>query len=245
MSTPDSSSCASCAQPVLHSDATLFCRGCGWKIHAVCLKGPKLCPRCSKPLVTPSRAAKFEGNRARAKRAIEYRITASCVGGGLYVSTLAAALQMTPGAWNPAWLGIPFGTWANTAVCLLSALMAMAFVRLRRPSLAMAAVSYLSLVGCGFLIGAVCSFSFLTGEHWAFLQKLSLPIAATPMGVAIFAWWEFGRWKSIPGDSGGIALDSSESMLAPLMEVLQNVVPLFWGPPGKDETDTSRKQRKK
>ncbi len=209
---------------------TQFCRGCGWTIHASCQSGPKLCPSCAKPLSTPAAAATISSNRAVAKRAAEYRVAAATAGGALFALLTGTGLQAVTDAWPQGWLAIPFGIWIHGAVSLMAILTAAVFVRVRHPGVAKAALALLTILSLAFFPGAGACLSKIIGlEAPGLLRLFGLAVAAAPMVMASVGWYEFGRWKSIPGDSGGIRLRLSDSSLGGIMEGIAGVAPLALG----------------
>src|SRR6187401_1939462 len=113
---PASRACSNCKETVADEQKTLLCRGCGFVVHETCHKGPKLCPKCTKPLVTPKQAAGYAESRAQAKRKLEYRVSALTVVCVLIAVILAVLLQTTTKGWPEGWLGIPGGLWDYAGV---------------------------------------------------------------------------------------------------------------------------------
>jgi len=228
---PGSHTCAACRETIAGEQKALLCRGCGYVAHETCHKGARLCPKCTKPLVTPKQAAGFAESRAQAKRKLEYRVSALAVVCVLISVLGAVLLQTISSGWPTGWLAIPGGLWVYAGIGIFVILSAAAFVTLRRPAIAITALLLTSALAIGFMPGANVCLGQLFGRGPAILSRLSLVISAAPMCIVLAAWWELGRWKQIPGDSGGVKLKQSESALAAVMEALASGLPAavsFW-----------------
>jgi len=158
------------------------------------------------------------------KRRIEYRLAALLTINALFMSLAATILQTLTRAWSVGWLDLPFGTWIHALCGGFVLLFAAAFLRACQCGLALAGLLASTVMAVGFIPGANVCLSDLLLDSTGLIGKLTLLFSLLPIGIASATWWEFSKWKQVPGDSGGVRLSLGESKLAGVMESLSTVV---------------------
>lgn len=195
--------CQLCREDMEAADR-LICRICTWSIHPRCVKGPRLCPKCAKPLVTAAASAEFDSRRDAARRAAERTVAAFLVIGGLWIAGCAAALDKSPPM--PArWLGITIGTWALVPAGLAATALGIRFYLSRVTVWGQTGLLLYSAAAVFFLIWAYAGLHDLAKRTMPELAPFVNYIAAGPLYSAPGAWFFMRKRNQIPkpGSRGG------------------------------------------
>jgi hypothetical protein len=211
--------CAVCHQPESESSPLQMCRGCGYAAHTACHRGPKLCPKCAKPLVTKSAAKGFEEGHAKGKRRIEYRFAGLIWTAGFLIVAAGTIMALAVDGWN--WLSIPFGTPVVLILALAAGFMAARFLKSPRPSTAILALGSIGLAVLLYIPGVYGQLqSLLTGRLGILFTSA---IALAPFAMVPLALREYYRWKQVPGTSAGAGREGLQGTFDASNEALQEI----------------------